>query len=268
MNNKMKDMRKAKRILIKIGTGAITKNHKLNTYWIGKKAEEISELIHSGKKVLIISSGAVGAGIEVEKLKKRPKDVLKLQLLSGKGQPRLMQVYESKFKKFGIDIAQILLTHHNFLTKEEVKNLLDVVEAYFETKTVPIINTNDIITKEELMNGSFIKFSDNDELAALVAKTLKMDLLLILTNVDGLYSGYNEKIKEPRLIETVNEITDEILEISKMGKSSLGLGGMYSKVKTAQEVARYKIATIISNGKYKISDILSNKVKRTIFTAS
>jgi len=262
----MKDIEKAKKILIKIGTSTITKNHKLNTCWIGKKAKEISDLIHSDINVLLISSGAVGAGMEIDNLLKRPKDVLKLQLLSGKGQPHLMYVYESKFKKFGIHTAQILLTHHNFSTRAEVKNLSDVIEFYFKTKTLPIINTNDIITKEELMNGSVIKFSDNDELAALVAKSLKMELLLILTDVEGLYWGYNDNIKKQKLIETVNVITDEILEISKRGVSPLGLGGMYSKVKVAKEVAKYNIPTIIANGKYSIQDIISNRVKRTIFT--
>ena len=262
----MKDLSKAERILIKIGTAVITRNHKLNKYWMRRKVREISQLIHSGKKVIMISSGAVGAGMEIKQIIKRPRDILKLQLLSGIGQPRLMRIYETKFKRHSIKTAQILLTHHNFSTQEEVKNLLDVIEGYFDEGILPIINTNDIITKEELMNGSAIKFSDNDELAALVAKTLKMELLLILTNVDGLYSRYTAKFGESRLVENINKVTNTILEQTKKGKSPLGLGGMYSKVKAARDVAEQNIPTIIANGKYNISDIISNKVKRTLIT--
>ena len=151
------------------------------------------------------------------------------------------------------------------IVKEELKNLTDVIEGYFSEKVLPIVNANDILTKEELMNGSVIKFSDNDELAALMTKALKMDLLLILTNVNGLYLGYNDKSGEPKLIETVEKVTSRILEQTKKGKSPLGLGGMYSKVKAARDLAKYKIPTIIANGKYNISDIISNKVKRTQF---
>ncbi len=261
----MKKIEKAERILIKIGTAVITKDQKLNKFWMRKKVREISELIHAGKKIIMISSGAVGAGMEIEQLKKRPKDILKLQLLSGIGQPRLMRTYELKFKRYGVKTAQILLTHHNFSTIKELKNLTDVIEGYFSEKVLPIVNANDILTKEELMNGSVIKFSDNDELAALMAKALKMDLLLILTNVDGLYLGYNDKSDEPKLIETVEKVTNKILEQTRKGKSPLGLGGMYSKVKAARDLAKYKIPTIIANGKYNITDIISNKVKRTQF---
>ena len=263
----MKPIEKAERILIKIGTAVITRDQKLNKFWMRQKVKEISGLIHSGKKIIMISSGAVGAGMEIEQITKRPKNILKLQLLSGIGQPRLMRIYELKFKRFDVKTAQILLTHHNFSTKEEVKNIKEVIEGYFKEKILPIVNTNDILTKEELMNGSMIKFSDNDELAALVAKALKMDLMLILTNVNGLYSRYNDKLNESQLIETIEKVSKRTLEQTKKGKSPLGLGGMYSKVKAAKDVAKYKIPTVIANGKYSISDIISNKVKRTLITA-
>ncbi|MCK4966538.1 glutamate 5-kinase [bacterium] len=259
-----KNFSKAKRILIKIGTAVITKNNRLNKELMRQKAREISELIHGGKQVIMISSGAVGAGMEISNVTDRPRDVIQLQLLSGKGQPRLMRLYELKFKKFGIQIAQILLTHHNFQTQNEVNNLSDVIKGYFKTHTLPIVNTNDIITKEELTNGSSVKFTDNDELAALVAKTMKVDLLLILTNIDGLYMNYASKVEKPTLLENVDKITKNILDDSRIGISPLGLGGMYSKVKAAQYLLRHNIPTIIANGKHSIPDILENKVKRTL----
>ncbi|MDP7115981.1 MAG: glutamate 5-kinase [Candidatus Woesearchaeota archaeon] len=256
---------KANRILIKIGTSTITKNHKLNLNWIKQKTEEIARLKNKGKEIIIISSGAVGAGMEVEKISERPKNALSLQLLSGKGQVRLMKIYTDLFKPYRIQTAQVLLTHYNFDTAEEVKNIKEVVNAYLKNHTIPIINTNDVVTKEELLLRSKNVFTDNDELAALVAENLNVDLLVMLTDVDGLCTLDPRKNTCYELIPVVEQFTKEIEDMASKEGSIMGTGGMLSKIMTAKKVGKKGILTIVANGKQKVQDILDNKVKRTLF---
>lgn len=254
------------KILIKIGTAIITPKGRLDKSWMKEKVKEIAELHKQGKKIILVSSGAVGAGMEILNLDKRPKDILKMQMLSGMGQPLLFNYYSQYFKENGIKTAQVLLTHHNFSTKDEEENIQEVINGYLDNNTIPIVNTNDVITKEELMSNSATKFSDNDELAALVAVNLGVDMLLILTDVEGLCNDDPKKNGCAELIEEVKEITKQIEEAAKKETNELGLGGMYSKVHAAKAVGKKGIITIVANGKYKVGDILNNKVKRTIFS--
>lgn len=256
---------KSKRILIKIGTATITKVQKLNLDWIKQKTKEIAKLRNEGKEIIIVSSGAVGAGMEVEGLNKRPKDTLNLQLLSGKGQVRLMNIYKDFFNGHNIQVAQVLLTHHNFDTKEEVKNIKDVINSYVSEGTIPIINTNDVVTNEEVMVNSENKISDNDGLAALVAGNLGVDLLLILTDVDGLCTKDPRKNKSYMLVKLVEKMTKKVEEMASEEGSMMGTGGMLSKVIAAKKVKEKGVITIIANGKYRIEDVLNNKVDRTLF---
>lgn len=257
----------AKTILIKVGTAVITQEQKLNLGWVKQKTEEIAKLKRHGKSIIIVTSGAVGAGMEIENINKRPKDTLKLQLLSGKGQIRLMKVYKDYFKEHSIQVSQVLLTHHNFDTKEEVKNIKEVITAYINEGTIPIINTNDVMTNEELMTNSENRFTDNDELAALVVRNLDVDLLLILTDVDGLCTHDPKKGERHKLISLVEKITKDIEKMATKEGSIMGTGGMLSKVQAAKMASEKGIITIVANGNYKIDDILKNKVNRTLFLA-
>jgi|ETNmetMinimDraft_2_1059921.scaffolds.fasta_scaffold37301_3 glutamate 5-kinase len=249
-----------KRILIKIGTATVTKNQRLDLEWIREKTGEIAKLKN---EIILITSGAVGAGMEVEGLSKRPTGNLELQLLSGKGQVQLMESYNDSFKRHNVQTAQVLLTHHNFKTKEEVVNIKNVVNAYVKEGTIPIINTNDVVTSEEFNLGH--GFTDNDELAALVAVALDVDLLLILTDVDGLCT------KDPRrnncydLVKCVKKVDAKVKAMASKEGSIMGLGGMLSKVEAARKVNAKGIVTVVANGKYKIKDVLSGKVNRTVF---
>ena len=259
-------IQKAKRVIIKIGTSNITKNNRLDLRWIEEKTKEIAELQKKGKEIIIITSGALAAGMEIEKLHKRPSDLLKWQLLAGKGQPLLHEIYRKFFEKHGIQTAQVLLTHHNFQTKEEEKNIGEVMNSYLKEGTIPIINTNDVITKEEIMpKNSHGRFTDNDELAALVACALNVDLLLILTDVDGLYTKDPRKNEEVMLIKLVKDVNKRIEEMVVRENTAVGRGGMYSKVMAAKKAGEKGIATIVANGIYNLSDIINNKVDRTVF---
>ena len=252
------------RILIKLGSSLISRGDRLNTDFLEVKAKEISELQKEGNEIIIVSSGAVACGMGIEKLRERPKDSLKLQLLSGEGQVNLMSTYKQLFDKEGILIAQVLLTHHNFDTEKERETIIHIIDAYLRQKTIPIINENDLISKEELESERL--FTDNDILAALVAKNAKANIALILTDVEGLYEA-DPKIKKSCLIKEVNEINDKIKKMASKETGALGIGGMYSKVVAAEMMTKEKIDVIVANGNLKLRDILGNKVDRTLFKA-
>ena len=254
------------RILIKIGSALTNKNNNFNYELIKEKVKEISDIHKKNNEIIIVSSGAVACGMEAEKLKERPKDTLKLQLLSGEGQAILMKNYQELFAKESIRVSQILLTHHNFDTNEEKQAIINIIGAYLKQKIIPIINENDLINKEELEDNKL--FPDNDILAALVAKEIKADLVIILTDVNGLYKSNPKTNNNPKLIEEVKIIDNTIKEMALKETNSLGLGGMYSKVIAAEMLTKSGINTIIANGNLKIGDILENKVKRTIFRAN
>jgi len=251
------------KILIKIGSALISQNNSVNYKWLKQKVKEIAKLHKKGHDIVIVSSGAVAAGMETEKLEKRPKDTLKLQLLSGEGQIKLMKYYQDLFNKYRIGITQVLLTHHNFDKIIEEKTIVRILNAYLRQKTIPIINENDLISKEEFEANKI--FTDNDILAALVANGLKVDLAILLTDVDGLCKIDPKINKCAELVEEVTEIDEKIKRMASKESNSLGLGGMYSKVKAAELMIKQGVDVIVANGNKKIEDILNNKVKRTLF---
>ncbi len=250
------------RILIKIGSALTKKDNHFNSDLIKQKVDEISRLHCEKNEIILVTSGAIACGMEIDKITERPKDTLALQLLSGKGQALLMKNYFELFNKNNIKTAQILLTHHNLDTQKEKENLINVLEAYLKEETIPVINENDIISKEEIEQNSY--FSDNDILSSLLASLLKVDILLILTDVDGLFNKNPKKESGSLLIEEINEITLEVKEMASKETNSLGLGGMYSKILAAERLLEKKITTIIANGNKGIEEILSGKVKRTM----
>jgi len=251
------------RILIKLGSSLISKNNQLNYELLKLKVEEIIELQKKGNEIIIISSGAVACGMEIENLKERPENTLKLQLLSGQGQIKLIKNYKDLFKEKNIKIAQILLTHHNFDTKKEKKTIIEIINSYLKQNIIPIINENDLISKEEFESDNI--FSDNDILAALIAKHIKADLVLILSDIDGLYEDNPKLNPNSKLIEEVYKINEKIKKKTSETTNSLGLGGMYSKIIAAERITKQGIDVIVANGNFKINDIIENKVKRTIF---
>jgi glutamate 5-kinase len=251
------------RVLIKIGSALISRGNRVQYRWLAGKVREIAELHRQGHELALVSSGAVAAGMELEGLAERPKETLQLQLLSGIGQIKLMKYYKDYFKRFRIQVAQVLLTHHNFSTQSEEQTIRTIMEAYLERRTIPIVNENDMVNKEEVEARPL--FSDNDILAALVAVRLRAELLLILTDVDGLYQANPKHNSHVSLIEEVEEIDRKIEQMAAKETNPLGLGGMASKVRAAKMVAEHGIRTIIANGRYSLSDILQHRAPRTLF---
>ena len=256
------------KLLVKIGSALISRNNRIDYKWLEKNVDELSALYREGVHPIIVSSGAVAAGMEIRSLRKRPEDTVSLQMLSGMGQIRLSKYYKDLFKEKYIFTSQLLLTHHNFDNEAEVETIREVINRCIEEGVVPIINENDMINKEEFDSEG--TFTDNDILAAFVASSVKVDKALILTNVDGLYNGNpHEKdgagSGEPELIRRVEKIDESIYRMAESGKSDLGLGGMLSKIRAAEMITAGGVETIIGNGNYSIIDILENKVPSTVF---
>jgi len=201
--------------------------------------------------------------MEIDGLSERPKDTVRLQMLSGMGQIRLMKYYKDYFKAEGIRVALILLTHHNFAKASEEATIRSSIEAYLQAGVIPVVNENDMVNKEEV--EAHPVFTDNDILAALVARRMRAELLLILTDVDGLFEGNPKTDAAAQFVAEVARVDARVEAMAARETNRLGLGGMASKVQAAKLVAADGIATIVANGRYPISDIIAPRVPRTMF---
>jgi glutamate 5-kinase len=253
------------KILVKIGSALISRGSNLNYGWMRSKIREIADLSRSDNRFIIVSSGAVAAGMELTGLRERPDTVLDLQLLSGLGQIKLMKYYKDFFMEENIMVAQVLLTHHNFASQLERGTIGSIVRSYLGRNIIPIVNENDMVNKEEFDYKR--TFSDNDILAALVAVNIGVDRTVLLTDVDGLFTGDPKKDRNGRLLREVDAITPEIKKMASRETNELGLGGMSSKVDAAEMITAAGIDTIIANGHYRLADILELKSPSTVFRA-
>ena len=249
-------------ILVKVGSALISEGPRIRFPWLAQKVWEIAGLIEQGHRFLIVSSGAVAAGMELQGISERPNDVLELQLLSGIGQVRLMKYYKDLFKERGVSVAQILLTHHNFASERERRTITQIIDAYLKKNVVPVVNENDMVDKEEFDYKK--SFSDNDILAAIVAVNVGVDLAVLLTDVEGLFASDPKKHRQAQLIEEVSEVTAEI-EAMAGDPNALGLGGMRSKVDAARRITQAGIPTIIASGHYPLEDVIHRRVRSTSF---
>lgn len=252
-------------ILVKIGSALISEGPRIRFPWLAQKVWELASLIEEGHRFLIVSSGAVAAGMELQGVTTRPTDVLDLQLLSGIGQVRLMKYYKDLFKERGVSVAQILVTHHNFASDRERDTITGIIDAYLSRGIVPVINENDMVDKEEFDHQK--SFSDNDILAAIVATNVRVDLAILLTDVEGLYPADPKLNDGVQLIEDVDSVTEEIEAMAGSETNPLGLGGMSSKVTAARQISEAGIDTIIASGHYAVEDIINGAVRSTRFKA-
>ena len=252
---------KADKIVIKIGTNAITsKNGMLDIKVMQNIVSQIAK-IKNMKSITIITSGAIGAGMQELGIKIRPKDVVGQQVCAAVGQGILMTNYHSMFSKQKMKIAQILITYNDLSNKENYKHLTNSLERLLELGIIPIINENDPVSISEIGPS----FGDNDNLSALISCKIKADLLVILTNVDGLYNK-DTKDKNAVLIKEVKNIDNKI-EAMGSGSSKLGIGGMNTKIKAAITAAKAGTTVIIANGRRNniLLKILNNEDVGTIF---
>ena len=247
---------KVNRIVIKLGTGLLTdaQNH-LSLRQIEGLVAQVATLHDQKKQIIIVSSGAIGAGMAELGLKQRPKRLDELQAAAAIGQSKLMAVYDELFGKFGITVAQILLTHDDLKDRARHLNAHNTLATILAHGAVPIINENDTVAVEE------IKFGDNERLGALAATLIDADLLVILSHVEGLLDG------EGRVIPVVPEITREIESLAGDTDRATSVGGMKSKIDSAKIVTRAGIPLVIANGEHAnvLRDILAGEEVGTIF---
>ena len=268
------DFINAKRVVIKVGTNVLRGDDgQIALPRIYSFIEDISKLVKSGKEVIFITSGAVGFGKKRLNLESTAGMALK-QACAAIGQSKLMSVYESGFDEYGIIAAQILLTEDDFSIRSRYLSLRITLSKLLEMKAIPIINQNDTVSTIELLETSSEKkeiacFSDNDKLSALVASELDADLLIILSDIEGLYDS-NPKVNEnAKLIREVDEVTDEVLALAS-GVSDGGRGGMRTKLEAAKLVNRFGGKVLIANGKipFVISKIFNGDEIGTMFLPS
>lgn len=232
-----------KRVVIKIGSRILTSGEQgLNTERIQELVDEMVAAMNTQMEIAIVSSGAISAGMGRLGLKKRPIEIPVKQAAAAVGQGRLIWSYEEAFGRHKKKTAQILLTADDLKNRRRFLNARNALEALFQYKVVPIINENDSVVVEE------IKFGDNDHLSALVTNLIGADLLLILSDVDGLYTADPNLSKNAQLIPRVEKITKKIVDMTSDSISGIGIGGMRSKVLTAKTTTTLGIPTQVING--------------------
>lgn len=254
---------KYKRVVVKVGTSTLVhENGKLNIERIEKLIRVLSALRNQDRDVVLVTSGAIGVG--AGRLGVKNKNDIKIkQALAAVGQGILMQFYEKMFAEYGINVAQILVTREDLENGIRRENALNTILALFKYDVIPIINENDTIAIEEIV------FGDNDTLAAVVSKLISANILIILSDVDGLYTGLPEEEGSEK-IKVVEKITPEIETIAGGSHSGFGTGGMKSKIQAAKIATNAEIAMTIINGEdpMLIYDVLDGKNPGTFFVPS
>lgn len=239
----MKGIKDAHRIVVKVGTSTLTYDTgKVNLRRMDKLAQVISDLRNSGTEVALVTSAAIAVGVGKLGLSERPGDIPSRQAVATVGQCELMFMYDKLFSEYGNTIGQLLITRSDFENGERRANLSNSFEKLFEFGTIPVINENDSIAVEEIV------FGDNDTLSAMVAKLVNADALIILSDIDGLYSGNPREDESAYLIPVVEEITDELMSIAGTKGSTRGTGGMVTKLHAAQIAMDAGIDTVVMNG--------------------
>lgn len=252
---------KSNRIVIKIGTNVLTnENGLLDFNVIQNLVLQIAE-IKNKRDIVVVTSGAIGAGMQELGLKRKPANVVMKQVCAAIGQGILMANYHSLFSRHKIRIAQILLTYNDLSDSSTYKNLMNSLDRLFDLGAIPIINENDPISINEIGPS----FGDNDNLSAMIASKVKADLLVILTDVDGLYDK-NPKDKNAVLIQEVKAVDDRI-ESMGAGSSKMGIGGMKTKIGAAKNATKGGTTVIIANGRKQgvLTRIINNESVGTIF---
>lgn len=254
-----------KRIVIKVGTSTLThKTGRLNIRRMERFVKVLADLQNSGKEIVLVSSGAIGLGMSKMGLSERPKDTPMKQACAAVGQCELMYIYDKLFGEYNLNVAQILLTKYIIDTPRK-NNVENTFEKLICHNVIPVVNENDTVAIDELE----LELGENDSLAALVAIMSHSDMLVILSDIDGLFDGNPKDNPDAKLIPVVNEITDEIRGLAGGAGSGLGTGGMITKIHAAEIAMGAGIDMAILNGRNPsvLYDLFDGKDVGTIFTS-
>jgi len=242
LNYKKEILSRARRVVVKIGSQILFSAAGIEEARLKGLVRDLAELQDQGKEVIVVSSGAIAAGMTRLGRKERPKTIPEKQALAAVGQIKLMALYETSFSRFEKSVAQVLLTHEDLANRQRYINAKHTFQMLLESSIIPIVNENDTVAVEE------VKFGDNDHLSALVATMLGADLLVILSDVEGIYDRdprvHNNACLMP-LIEDIREVREKIAGASL---STFGTGGIVTKVGAAEKAAAAGIPTVISSG--------------------
>ena len=257
-------LKKAKRIVVKVGTSTITyANGKRNFSQIDRLARELSDLQNQGKEMILVSSGAVAVGVDRLGLPAKPSTIPGKQACAAVGQGVLMHTYEKLFADYGQIVAQVLVTRTEASDRHRYTNCRNTFMTLLQQGVIPIVNENDVVALDEL------KIGDNDNMSALVAGIVDADLVIILSDIDGLYTANPATHPEATLVHTVQEITPEIEASAGGVGSSRGTGGMATKIQAAKAATNSGIQLVIASGTEKnaIPRILQGEEIGTLFVS-
>jgi glutamate 5-kinase len=260
------DQRKAlvkgvKKIVIKIGSAVLTDNGVLHRPTITRLADDVAFLRKKGYQTVIVSSGAIASGVGKMGLSRKPVTIPQKQAVAAIGQGSLMYAYEEAFNSHQLLVAQLLLTREDLTNRQRYLNARNTLITLLEWGIIPIINENDTVAVEE------IKFGDNDNLSALIAHLIESDLLIVLTDTEGLYDRDPREDPQARLIPVVEQVDNQVLEYTSKYSGQWGLGGMRSKIMAARKVTAGGISVIVASGRKEgvLQEIIKGKPLGTLF---
>jgi len=259
-----KYLKEKKRIVVKVGTSTLAyENGKINLQRMERLAMVLSDLQNSGKEVILVSSGAVGVGVGMIGLEEKPTDLVKKQALAAIGQVGLIRLYQKFFDEYSKTVAQVLLTRDGIENSLRRKNARNTLLELVDMKIIPVVNENDTVITDE------IEFGDNDTLSAAVATLVHADLLLILTDTDGVYTADPHLNHLARKVPKVMKASKDLKNVDVKGSSKMGKGGMASKIAAAELCREHNVDVVIADGKdpHNIMEVLEGKDLGTFFVS-
>lgn len=260
------NLREAKRIVVKVGTSSLVyDNGNINLTRIEKLTRVLSDIVNSGKEVTLVTSGAIGVGVNKLKLKQKPASIREKQAVAAVGQCELMHIYSKFFAEYSHIVGQVLLTRDVIEDDHIRNNVINTFETLLENNIIPVVNENDTVAIDEIEN--IVRFGDNDNLSAIVANLINADLLIILSDIDGFYDSDPRSNDDAQLLDEVMEVTCELEECAGGAGSNLGTGGMITKLSAAKTATNCGVDMVLANGSEPqiLLDILEGKKIGTLF---
>lgn len=254
-----------KRIVVKVGTSTLTHpSGSFNLRHIESLVKVLSDIKNSGVEIVLVTSGAIGLGMAKLGLRERPKDTPTKQACAAVGQCELMNMYDRLFGDYNVTVAQVLLTKY-VISDERKDNVLNALDRIISSGAVPIVNENDVVAIDELE----LEVGENDSLAAIVSVLVGADLLIIMSDIEGLYDKNPREHRDAKLISRVESITDEIENYAEGAGTDLGTGGMATKIRAAKIANSHGVDMLIINGSRaeNLYDVMDGKIIGTLFTS-